>query len=133
MKQGVIAIHFGVAVIIEDNDQKRILMRIKRKSGLVVGDQVFFDNKFTSIEKRKNILARQTDHGVQEIAANLDILGIVVAPMPRTPQSFIDLAVVAALHQNIRPVIIINKADLPEHGEFEASLKKILEKTSEFS
>jgi len=125
MKQGVIASHYGIAVIIEEASKERILMRVKRKSGLVVGDQVFFDNRIQNIVPRKNILARQTDHGIQEIAANLNILGIVVAPMPRTPQSFIDLAVVAALHQNIRPLIIINKADLPEHGEFEAGLRKI--------
>ena len=125
MEQGVIASHFGVAVIIEKPDRERILMRVKRKSGLVVGDHVYFDNKIQKVTPRKNILARQTDHGLQEIAANLDVLGIVVAPMPRTPQSFIDLAVVAALHQGIRPVIIINKSDLAEHYEFEASLRKI--------
>jgi ribosome biogenesis GTPase len=125
MKEGVIASHFGVAVVIEEASRERVLLRVKRKSGLVVGDSVFFDSRIQNIAARKNILARQTDHGIQEIAANLDLLGIVVAPLPRTPQSFIDLAIVAALHQGIRPVIIINKADLVEHAEFETSLRKI--------
>lgn len=126
MKQGVITSHYGVAVIVEEEAFKeRILMRVKRKSGLVVGDEVFFDNRIQNKAPRKNILARQTDHGIQEIAANLDVLAVVVAPMPKTPQSFIDLAVVAALHQNIQPLIIINKADLLEHSEFEATLRKI--------
>lgn len=122
MKKGIIASHLGIMVLVEGPDQERTAMRVKRKSGLVVGDMVFYDEKIQQREDRKNVLARQTDFGMQEMAANLDVLAIVVAPFPKTPQTFIDLAIVAARHQGIRPAIVINKADLPEHEDYKSSL-----------
>lgn len=122
MKQGVVTSHFGVAVEIEDANRERTMMRVKRKSGILVGDMVSFSDAINSIAPRKNVLARQTDFGIQQIAANLDALGIVVAPIPQTPLSFIDLAIVASRHQGIHPFLVINKSDLPEHNEFQRAL-----------
>lgn len=124
MKQGIIASHFGIMVSVEGPDHERTLIRVKRKSGLVVGDIVFYDEQIKKREQRKNVLARHTEFGIQEIAANLDVIGIVVAPFPKTPQTFIDLAVVAARHQGISPFIVVNKADLPEHRDYERALHK---------
>lgn len=124
MKQGIIASHFGIMVLVEGPDKERILMRVKRKSGLVVGDTVFYDEQIHNKAPRKNVLARQTEFGIQEMAANLDVLGIVVAPFPKTPETFIDLALVAARQQGILPLIVVNKADVPEHADYLDSLQK---------
>lgn len=124
MKKGLIVSHFGIAALVEGPQKERTLMRVKRKSGLVVGDLVSYDEQIRDREPRKNVLARQTDSGLQEMAANLDVLGIVVAPFPKTPETFIDLAIVAARQQGICPFLVVNKADLSEHAEYEGTLRK---------
>jgi ribosome biogenesis GTPase len=51
---------------------------------------------------------------VHTVAANLDTLGIVIAPVPTSPAGFVDRALIAAEAAGITPVLIVNKADLPE-------------------
>jgi len=122
MKEGTIISHFGVAVLIEDEKQQRVMIRVKRDSEYVVGDLVFFDERVHSVVPRKNVLSRRGNTGIQRVAANLDALGIVVAPSPQTTENFIDLALVSARNQNIDPFIIATKNDLPE---FKAMLKHL--------
>lgn len=74
--------------------------------------------RLVRIEERSSLLRRSaddTDDAERVIVANADQLLIVVAaanPEPRT--GFIDRALVAAFDAEIRPVLLITKADLAE-------------------
>ena len=46
------------------------------------------------------------------MGANLDVLGVVVAPLPAPPAGFIDRAFVAARAAGLQPFLVVNKCDL---------------------
>jgi len=59
------------------------------------------------------VLRRRDAHGrVRAIAANLDVLGIVLADRPASPMGFVDRAIVAARAAELEPFLILNKCDL---------------------
>ena len=122
MKKGTIVSHFGVAVLVEDEKQARTMIRVKRDSEYVVGDIVFFDERVVQILPRINVLSRRVNTSIQKAAANLDALGIVVAPTPQTPRTFIDLAIISARVQGIDPILIANKSDLASFSPFKDEL-----------
>ncbi|GAB3846187.1 ribosome small subunit-dependent GTPase A [Nesterenkonia populi] len=82
--------------------------------------------RLVRIEERSSLLLRSaddTDDAERVIVANADQLLIVVAaanPQPRT--GFIDRALVAAFDAEIRPILLITKADLAEDAEDPARL-----------
>ena len=114
-EEGLIVAHYGVAVEVlfaEKNNRKMI--RVKRNSGHVVGDRVTIQDEILTRLARKSELSRMDARGgVHIVGANLDILGIVVSCEPLPPPGFIDRAIVAARAAGLRPVLIINKEDLP--------------------
>ena len=57
------------------------------------------------------------------MAANLDALGIVLAPRPVSATGFVDRALVAARAAGLDPLIVINKADLPGASELQAQMQ----------
>lgn len=66
----------------------------------------------TQIQKRKNLLYRSFGSTKKRIAANLDHLYIVTAPIPLFNTIFIDRILAAAHHESINCSIIVNKVDL---------------------
>lgn len=92
-----------------------------KKTDAAVGDQVmvrFQGNEEGVIEKRlerKNLLYRSDEMRTKQFAANVDILLLVVATTPAFSDDLIGRALVAASAAGIRPVIILNKADLVEN------------------
>jgi ribosome biogenesis GTPase len=60
---------------------------------------------------------------VHLVGANLDVLGIVVSPMPAPPAGFVDRAIVAARVEGLKPFIIANKCDLVSAKEFVLALQ----------
>ena len=52
-----------------------------------------------------------------DIAANVDMIVIVFAPMPEPHANLIDRYLVAAEHAGIRPLLLLNKADLIEQPQ----------------
>ncbi len=90
--------------------------------GAVVGDLVYYeavsnllaDGLILEFSPRQSLLQR-TDSGgrrAQLIAANLDVIFIVVAPLPELREGLIDRYLVAASSQDIEAEIILNKTDL---------------------
>ncbi|MBU1567884.1 MAG: ribosome small subunit-dependent GTPase A [Proteobacteria bacterium] len=114
-ENGLIVAHYGVAVEVffaTSNDRRTV--RVKRNSGHVVGDQVIIQDEILTRLERKSELSRMDARGgVHLVGANLDILCIVVSCEPLPPLGFIDRAIVAARATGLRPVLIINKEDLP--------------------
>lgn len=87
-----------------------------QESGLVVGRDV-----------RRNALCRsdrlkRSANEMKVIAANVDQLFIVVAPLPHVPLESIDHLLAAGEIYGMKPVIVLNKSDLPGAEKIEADL-----------
>lgn len=115
-ERGLIVSHFGVAVEVLFDGGERRMVRVKRNSGHVVGDQVLVSGEVLERLPRKTELSRRDARGgIHLLAANLDVLGVVLAP--GTPAGFLDRAVVAARAAGLAPFVVFNKCDLPESKE----------------
>lgn len=114
--EGLILSHFGISVEVLFPDGSRQMVRVKRNSGHVVGDRVLVHGEVLErLPRRTELRRRDARGGVHLVAANLDVLGVVVAPL--SPAGFIDRAVVAARAAGLAPFIVVNKCDLPEGSE----------------
>lgn len=112
-RQGVIVAHYGVAVEVAFADGVRESIRVKRRSGHVIGDDVVVSGEVLQRLPRHTELRRSDPSGnIHLLAANLDLLGIVVAPIPIMPPNFLDRAIVAARAAGLTPFIVVNKVDL---------------------
>lgn len=112
-KEGLIVAHYGVAVEVRFADDERRMVKVKRNSGHVVGDSVKVKGEVLSrLPRRTELRRRDARGGIHLVAANLDVLGIVIAPL--STSAFIDRAIVAARVAGLKPFIVVNKFDLPE-------------------
>ncbi len=119
-RPGVVVGHFGIAVDVETLDETtgapvRASVRVARKSGLVVGDDVSVVGGRLTLRPRKNELRRRSPGGgVHTVAVNLDVLGVVVAVEPEPKAGLVDRAIVAARAAGIRPFVVVNKVDIDD-------------------
>ncbi|NVO00362.1 MAG: ribosome small subunit-dependent GTPase A [Geobacteraceae bacterium] len=89
------------------------MVKVKRNSGHVVGDDVQIAGEVLQRQPRRTELRRRdAGGGVHLVAANLDVLGIVVAL--NSTDGFIDRAIVAARVAELQPFIVVNKCDLDD-------------------
>ena len=100
------------------------MVRVKRSSGHVVGDDVLVRGEVLQrLPRRTELRRRDAMRGIHLVGANLDVLGIVVAAFPLPPAGFIDRAIVAARAADLDPFLVINKCDLDQAAESVASLQ----------
>lgn len=112
-RHGVIVAHYGVAVEVAFVSGERCAVRIKRRSGHVIGDDVIVKGEVLQRLPRRTELRRRDATGhIHLLAANLDLLGIVIAPLPVSPPNFIDRAIVSARAADLTPFLVVNKIDL---------------------
>jgi ribosome biogenesis GTPase len=110
---GLIVSHRGVAVEVELDSGERSLVRVKRRSGHVVGDRVrVADERLTRLERHNELRRRSPGGGVHVVTVNLDLLLVVIAPEPLPRTGLVDRALVAARAADIRPALLVNKIDL---------------------
>ncbi len=89
------------------------MVRVKRNSGHVVGDDVVVEGEVLQrLPRRTEICRMDARRGTHVVGVNLDILCIVVACEPLPPTGFIDRAIVAARSAGLQPLLIVNKTDL---------------------
>ncbi len=125
---GMLVAHHGVAVEVMLDSGERRMVRVKRRSGHVVGDSVLVKGEVLErLARTTELRRRDAMGGVHLVGANLDVLGVVVAPLPMPPAGFIDRAIVAARVAGLRPFLIINKCDLAAAAEFVAALRGVYE------
>lgn len=125
---GLVVSYFGNSVAVEVQDGQVFQCYLRRNQELpVVGDQVRFqfENSDTGvivdILPRKTLLSRGDRHGkMKPLAANLDILLIVMAPPPVFSEYLVDRYLIAAEILHIQPALIVNKADLLDAKSNEA-------------
>ncbi|HEY1101556.1 MAG TPA: ribosome small subunit-dependent GTPase A [Myxococcota bacterium] len=119
--------HLGVAVDVELDGGEATRLRVQRKSGIVVGDDIEVDGeRAVQLPRRTALLRRSPGGGVHVVAANLDVVGIVAAVDPPARAGLIDRAAVAAWSAGIEPFLIVNKVDLDGAAEIvEAAVGRV--------
>ena len=121
---GLIVAHHGISVEVLFDSGMRRMVRVKRNSGHVVGDNVVVTGDVLKRLPRDTELQRRDARGgIHLVAANLDVLGIVVAPL--SPGGFIDRAIVAAQSARLQPFLVVNKCDLDGTDELLADLTRV--------
>lgn len=118
---GCVVESYGRRVVVERTDGTRLPCKLKRKNlDLVAGDDVRLalspgDDEWTVTERlpRRNVLSRSDSRGRSEsLAANLDQLGVVVAPRPTCDPFVVDRYLAGASYAGIESLLIVNKQDL---------------------
>jgi ribosome biogenesis GTPase len=118
---GCVVESYGRRVVVARSDGERLPCKLKRRNlELVAGDDVRVefspgDDEWTVVERlpRRNVLARSDSRGrTESLAANLDQLGIVVAPRPACDPFMVDRYLAGAGYAGIAPLLILNKRDL---------------------
>ena len=122
--RGLITAHHGVEVEVVFTTGKRRMVRVKRSSGHVVGDEVDVAGELLQrLPRRTELRRRDARGGIHLVAANLDILGIVVAL--NSLAGFIDRAIVAARVAQLQPFIVVNKCDLDDTAALLTALSRV--------
>ncbi|WP_296402263.1 ribosome small subunit-dependent GTPase A [Psychrobacter sp.] len=69
--------------------------------------------RIESVQPRTSLVSRPDRyHKLKPVAANVDILAIVFAPLPAAAPSLIDRYLVVCHHADVKPLLVLNKADL---------------------
>jgi len=91
----------------------------KTLSSIVCGDKVVYEqtdsgeNVISAVLPRNSILARSTRYQKQKlIAANIDLVIIVLALTPEPSYEFLDRSLLACESNNINTLILLNKIDM---------------------
>lgn len=126
--------HFEVEAL-EGEDIGTIHRCVARTNigSIVAGDTVVWRSGaaqtgvIESRHSRNSILERPDNFGrLKPVAANIDQMLIVIACEPTPQPNLVDRYLVAAELMNIRPIVILNKADLltAEHQEIETLVEE---------
>nr|WP_202560450.1 small ribosomal subunit biogenesis GTPase RsgA [Alcanivorax sp. DP30] len=118
---GIITAHFGQQVQVEsaDGENRRCHFRATLEQ-LVVGDRVIWQppkseglGVVVAIEPRDTVLKRPDPYGnLKPVAANVEQMLVVFAPLPTPSSTLLDRYLVAAELSDIPATLVLNKADL---------------------
>jgi ribosome biogenesis GTPase len=129
---GIIIARFSNAAIVmdENNDVHRCHLR-PNLAHLVAGDRVLWQKNeqggvvSTQLERQSEIKRPDVRGQLKAVAANVDLIVIVIAPEPEPFGNLIDRYLVAAYLAGIDTVIALNKSDLvATNKESRALLKR---------
>ena len=87
---------------------------------LAAGDQVRWSadsntgfGRIEAVKPRTSLVSRPDRyHKLKPVAANVDILAIVFAPLPAAAPTLIDRYLVVCHHAGVKPLLVLNKVDL---------------------
>lgn len=131
-ESGLVISRFGQHVDVEDQQGQIIRCNMRRTiSSVVTGDRVSWcrskqptgsiDGVIEAVEERRSVLLRPDFYdGLKPVAANIDLMIIVSAILPALSLNIIDRYLVAAEMTGIKPLLVINKADLLDTSEQQA-------------
>ncbi len=125
---GIIIANFGKTAIVKNAHGQLFHCDIRRRATRPVsGDRVRWRRTdshggiIVAVQPRENALGRPDRRGrTRVMAANLDRIGVVVAPQPAFQEILIDRYLIAAAYFNIPPLILLNKTDLLTREESHA-------------
>ncbi len=134
---GLVIAHFGVQVEVEAQEGEHCgqVFRCHLRANLpalVTGDRVVWRPGNQGIGvivaqlPRQSELCRPDTRGqLKPVAANVDLIVIVFAPLPEPHANLIDRYLIAAEHAGITPLLLLNKADLID-AQNEGALNALL-------
>lgn len=119
-QEGLITANFGASVEVEDSQGQRVRCHLRQNMALpVVGDRVVWQagnddiGVVGAVLPRQTTLARPDTNGIMKpIAANIDRMLVVTAPVPAFDPANVDPFLVAAEKSAIDAVLVFNKIDL---------------------
>ena len=129
-EEGLVIAHYGTQLDIEAVGGERAgeVFRCHLRANLehlVTGDRVIWQAALkreegrdaigvvTALQPRETLLVRPDPYGkLKPVAANIDCILLVIAPFPEPSALLVDRYLVACELTGIRPVILLNKADL---------------------
>lgn len=129
-EEGLVIAHYGTQLDIEAVGGERAgeVFRCHLRANLehlVTGDRVIWQAALkreegrdaigvvTALQPREALLVRPDPYGkLKPVAANIDCILLVIAPFPEPSALLVDRYLVACELTGIRPVILLNKADL---------------------
>lgn len=133
---GRVISHFGKQLDVEsfDSDTQGQVVRCHQRANLprlVTGDYVLWEydregdgesdqdrlkartGVILALGERSSIFARPTSqHTLKPIAANIDLVMVVIAPLPEPFMNLIDRYLVAVACLGLEPMLVMNKTDL---------------------
>ncbi len=117
---GLVVSTHGRHVVVESPDGSRRICHPKgKKNQAVVGDQVWWvdtgdEGSIEGVQPRRNLFYRQDEVRTKSFAANIDQTLILLAAEPEFSERQLCRALIAAEAQDIAPLIVLNKSDLPD-------------------
>lgn len=136
-EEGLIIAHHGTNLTVEKSDGENIRCHYRQNLGsIVTGDKVIWQPQETTdfgiisaVLPRRSLLSRPVKLSPQnkDVAANIDQIIIVIAVEPEPVEHYIDRYLVAAEHQHIKPILLLNKIDLlseEKHTHFETLIRR---------
>ena len=125
-QEGTVIAHYGIAVGVRFGSGEEVRLPLRRPQKVVVGDRVERKGEGLRTLPSSGVLRRRDRHGrVRSVAAHLDVLAVVVAPIPESPLGFIDRGIVAARVAELEPWIVVNKNDLSEAADLFEELTRL--------
>ena len=125
-QEGTVIAHYGIAVGVRFGSGEEVRLPLRRPQKVVVGDRVERKGEGLRTLPSSGVLRRRDRHGrVRSVAAHLDVLAVVVAPIPESPLGFIDRGIVAARVAELEPWIVVNKNDLSEATDLFEELTRL--------
>jgi len=122
LREGRVIVNFSRHVLVQEDSGTRVDCQIKgRKLQPVAGDRIRFSiqrSGFGVIEEvlpRRSVLERHDPNKrAAPLAANIDRMCIVVAPIPAPEPYLIDKYTVAAALLGLEPCVVMNKMDMAD-------------------
>jgi ribosome biogenesis GTPase len=124
-----VLVSYGSRGVVELESGEHVECKYRRSVGRpVCGDRVSLEpagnesTVLTAIHPRNNEFMRANARlQKQVIAANLDQVLVVMAPEPEPSRDLVERYLIAIHSLGIRPVLVVNKAELIEKGQFDQS------------
>ncbi len=125
---GVISCHYGQQLEVQYEQTGRLeTIRCYQRANLpalATGDRVTWhpldheSGVITALQPRRNVLARPDERSaLRPMAANVDVVVIVLAPRPRPFAGLIDRYLAAMENLRLSAILLVNKADRTDTGE----------------
>ena len=121
MLAGQVSAAYGRHSLIETDDGRQFACFPRgKKSTVACGDRVMFartgdeQGVIEAVNARSTLFSRSAAYREKLIAANVSQLAVVLAAEPSFSEELINRCLVAAEHQNMQALILLNKCDLKE-------------------
>jgi len=117
---GLVITPQGRALIVEDGSGRLQRCTVRQNLGrLACGDRVIWQTSgaaegvVTAVAERRSLLTRPDFRGQpRPVAANLDVVAVVLAPEPEPSEELIDRYLVAIAAIGVQGLLVLNKQDL---------------------